>query len=105
VEDARPDEPSVQDSALREAVVQARLSDPGSGLTHVVDCFLEEPVWRNPAHHGRGTLYTACYLPREGALSLRWHGGEWPQAIFAFQSLPITPEAPVAVEPQPGRWR
>ena len=30
-QDARPDEPSVQDSALREAVVQARLSDPGAG--------------------------------------------------------------------------
>ena len=28
-EDARPDAPSVQDSALREAVVQAKLSDPG----------------------------------------------------------------------------
>ena len=85
-QDARPDDPSVQDSALREAVVQARLSDPGCGLQQVIETFLAEPVWRDPARHGWGTLYTACYLPAEAALSLRWRGSEWHQAVDRFES-------------------
>ena len=84
--DARPDDPSVQDSALREAVVQARLSDPGSGLGELVETFLTEPVWRDPNRHGWGTLYTACYLPAERALRLRWRDGEWVQGIGGFQT-------------------
>jgi predicted choloylglycine hydrolase len=84
-QDARPEEPTVQDSALREAVVQARLSDPGTGLGQVVDSFLAEPVWRDPALHGWGTLYTACYLPAEAAVSLRWRGSEWRQAVHRFE--------------------
>ncbi|MFL5333127.1 MAG: C45 family autoproteolytic acyltransferase/hydrolase [Geminicoccaceae bacterium] len=84
-QDGRPDEPSVQDSALREAVVQARLSDPGSGLGQVIDGFLAEPVWRDPVRHGWGTLYTACYLPAEAAVSLRWRGSEWRQAVDTFE--------------------
>ena len=83
-EDARPDEPSVQDSALREAVVQARLSDPGAGLEQIVQSFLTEPVWRDPALHGWGTLYTACYRPAERSLELRWHGNEWRQSVAEF---------------------
>lgn len=83
-EDARPDEPSVQDSALREAVVQARLSDPGAGLEQIVQSFLTEPVWRDPALHGWGTLYTACYRPAERSLELRWHGNEWWQSVAEF---------------------
>lgn len=82
--DARPDAPSVQDSALREATVQARLSDPGSGLGELVETFLTEPVWRDPTRQGWGTLYTACYLPREGAMSLRWRGSEWRQTVTGF---------------------
>ena len=85
-QDPRPDDPSVQDSALREAVVQARLSDPGCGLQQVIETFLAEPVWRDPARHGWGTLYTACYLPAEAALSLRWRGSEWHQAVDRFES-------------------
>jgi predicted choloylglycine hydrolase len=85
-EDARPDAPSVQDSALREAVVQARLADPASGLGRVVDSFLAEPVWRDPSRHGWGTLYTACYRPMELALDLRWRGGAaWRHGIEQFE--------------------
>lgn len=83
--DARPDEPSVQDSALREATVQARLSDPTTGLAQLIDSFLTEPVWRDPVRHGWGTLYTACYRPREGALALHWRGGEWRQTLDRFE--------------------
>jgi predicted choloylglycine hydrolase len=83
--DARPDAPSVQDSALREATVQARLSDPAAGLAQLVDSFLTEPVWRDPARHGWGTLYTACYRPREAAMALYWRGGEWRQTLDRFE--------------------
>ncbi len=83
--DARPDEPSVQDSALREATVQARLSDPASGPSQLVEAFLTEPVWRDPARHGWGTLYTACYHPREGAMTLRWRQAEWRQTLDHFE--------------------
>ena len=83
-QDARPDDASVQDSALREAVVQARLSDPACGLGQVIDSFLAEPVWRDPARHGWGTLYTACYQPADPALTLRWRGQEWRQPLAVF---------------------
>lgn len=83
-EDARPDEPSVQDSALREAVVQARLADPSVGLEQVVATFLAEPVWRDPNLHGWGTLYTSCYLPQMRSLELRWHGRSWRQSVDGF---------------------
>lgn len=83
-QDAHPDEPSVQDSALREAVVQARLADPTAGLEQIVTSFLTEPVWRDPAHHGWGTLYTACYLPHCRSLQLRWRDGDWLQGVDAF---------------------
>ena len=75
----------MQDSALREAVVQAALSDPGCRLQQVIETFLAEPVWRDPARHGWGTLYTACYLPADAALSLRWRGSEWHQAVDRFE--------------------
>lgn len=71
----------MQDSALREAVVQARLSDPASGLGQVIKSFLAEPVRRDLARHGWGTLYTARYLPAESALRLRWRASEWRQAV------------------------
>ena len=83
-EDARPDAPSVQDSALREAVVQAKLSDPAAGLEQIVATFLTEPVWRDPALHGWGTLYTACYLPHAHSLELRWRGSAWRQSLDRF---------------------
>ena len=41
-QDAHPDEPSVQDSALREAVVQARLADPTGGAVRVGGIDLRE---------------------------------------------------------------
>lgn len=83
--DARPDEPSVLDSALREATVQARLSDPATGLTQLVDSFLTEPVWRDPVRHGWGTLYTACYRPGERGMTLHWRGDAWRQTLDAFE--------------------
>ena len=83
-EDARPDAPSVQDSALREAVVQAKLSDPTAGLEQILATFLTEPVWRDPALHGWGTLYTACYLPDAHTLELRWRGSAWQQSLDRF---------------------
>ena len=83
--DARPDEPSVQDSALREAVVQARLADSACTLDKLVRAFLTEPVWRDPARHGWGTLYTACYLPRDRTMLLRWRDGEWRQPVEGFE--------------------
>ena len=39
--------------------------------------FLRPPLYTTAFHHGFGTLYTACYRPRVGNLSLNWPGASW----------------------------
>ena len=83
-QDPRPDDPSVQDRPCARRWFRPGCPTRACTLQQVIETFLAEPVWRDPARHGWGTLYTACYLPAE-ALSLRWRGSEWHQTVDRFE--------------------
>ena len=85
-QDARPDDRQRAGFGPARGGGPGAAVRPGSGLGQMVESFLAEPVWRDPARHGWGTLYTACYRPAEAALSLRWRGSEWRQGVHAFET-------------------
>jgi predicted choloylglycine hydrolase len=52
----------------------------------VVAAFLEPPLYTRDYAGGFGTLYTAAYRPREGAVEYRWPSAAWRQSLGAFEA-------------------
>lgn len=61
-------------SVERESYLAGRLSDKMEASTALVDAFLEPPLLSPHFCRGFGTLYTAVYHPRRGAIEVRWPG-------------------------------
>lgn len=79
----RADRPSFTRTAERRAHLQ-RLFAEGTAPGDLADAFLEEPLFQRGYGDGFGTLFTADYAPKEGALTLRWPGRSWHQRLDAF---------------------
>lgn len=50
-----------------------------------IDAFLQPPLYNTDFKRGFGTLYTAVYRVRDGAMELRWPGTSCPQSFRRFQ--------------------
>ena len=71
-------------TTLREQYLGASIAAPDETLEGFAQRFLYPPLYRRPGARSWGTLYTACYLPRSGAVELRWPGQRWRQSFDAF---------------------
>jgi len=63
----------------------------GQGLTlrnessdRFVGAFMRPPLYSVAYDRGFGTLYTAVYVPRTGAVEYRWPGTAWRLSVDAF---------------------
>jgi len=72
-------------SVEREHYLRMRLGWLGDDLEIVARDFLKPPLYATDYRHGFGTLYTAVYRPRQGALELRWPGFSWHQSFHEFR--------------------
>lgn len=64
---------TVTDSYIRERFLSTRLSDPVQTAEGLQQMFLNPPLLRRASEwHGWGTLYTASYFPRKGAVDIYW---------------------------------
>lgn len=68
----------------RERYLLQRLTLHDEPAPKFMDAFLKPPLYSTAFTHGFGTLYTAVYQPRKGAMELRWPGGRWPQSFAKF---------------------
>lgn len=55
------------------------------GPADFAERFLEPPLFRDQYARGSGTLYTAAYSPREGAVELRWRDATVRRGFDAFE--------------------
>jgi predicted choloylglycine hydrolase len=62
-----------------------------------VERFLEPPLFSTEYEDGFGTLYTAAYLPADGAVEYRWPSAGWRQSFDSFEegtlTVPLTPRS------------
>jgi predicted choloylglycine hydrolase len=71
------DQDSTADSYMRESFLAARLGDPAQSEEALLQMFMSTPLLRKASDwNGWGTLYTARYLPQEGAMELHWPAGQ-----------------------------
>jgi len=70
-------------SEERLASLQQRI-DAGGPLQEAVDALLQPPLFQSSWLRGYGTLYSALYRPRSGAVELLWPGQRWMQSIDSF---------------------
>jgi hypothetical protein len=64
------------------------LSDPAIDAPRLAEAFLTPPLFSNSYADGFGTVYTACYRPESGAMSLMWPGQE--PRHWSFTEFPET---------------
>jgi len=68
----------------RERFLLQRLTLHDEPAPKFMDAFLKPPLYSTAFTRGFGTLYTAIYQPRKGAMELRWPGGIWRQSFKSF---------------------
>ncbi|UTW46363.1 hypothetical protein KFE80_05645 [bacterium SCSIO 12696] len=94
----------LSDSRVRDRFLQSRVNDQHQSLEHLKQLFLAPPLYRsNKDAKGWGTIYTACYEPLKGSVSLLWPNQEMNQSFLHFQDgqIQVTPTEPkVNVEDQ-----
>lgn len=100
---ATVDNPAFTRTAERRTRLE-RLLDAGVSVRALADAFLEAPLFQHNYDGGFGTLFTAIYAPKEGALTLRWQGEDWQQSLAAFTpgSRTIRYGVPAAAVPAAG---
>lgn len=69
----------------RERFLLQRLSLHREPEESFIAAFLKPPLYSTRFDAGFGTLYTAVYRPRSGALRLLWPEGHWDLSLDAFQ--------------------
>ena len=86
----------------RERHLYQRLRDPAASPERLVRAFLQPPVYSNAFARGFGTLYTAVYYPRRGAMELLWPGLRWQLSFDDFREEQVVVRYPqVADDLQP----
>jgi predicted choloylglycine hydrolase len=68
----------------RERYLLQRLTLHDDPAPKFMAAFLKPPLYSTAFDRGFGTLYTAIYQPRLGAMELRWPGGTWRQSFADF---------------------
>jgi predicted choloylglycine hydrolase len=68
----------------RERCIVNLLDDISLTADGFVDAFLKAPLFSTAYASGFGTLYTASYLPVEGAVEFRWPAHTWRLGFDAF---------------------
>ncbi|MCV6606207.1 MAG: C45 family autoproteolytic acyltransferase/hydrolase [Porticoccaceae bacterium] len=84
----------LSDSRVRDRFLQSRVNDQHQTLEHLKQLFLSPPLYRsNKDAKGWGTIYTACYQPQLGSVSLLWPNQEMTQSFAGFQDgqIQVTP--------------
>ena len=79
----------------RERFLLNRLTQHPESEERFISAFLMPPLYSTAFSSGFGTLYTAAYLPREGAMQLWWPDHVWNQSFSAF-----TPASKLIVLPE-----
>ncbi|RVT82205.1 hypothetical protein DXV76_17155 [Rhodobacteraceae bacterium CCMM004] len=82
----------------RERFLLQRLTLHPESEERFVGAFLKPPLYSTAFASGFGTLYTAAYRPRAGALDLHWPGAIWSHRLDRFAEGARA----VAVEQAPG---
>jgi predicted choloylglycine hydrolase len=67
----------------RLASLQQRI-DASGPLQDAVNALLQPPLFQSAYLRGYGTLYSAVYRPRSGAVELLWPGQRWAQTMDSF---------------------
>ncbi len=84
---------------LHEMLTQGELTG-----NQIADEFLKAPLFNRKYSLGFGTIYTAVYRPKEGALVLRWPGIKLRQTFEEFQegitSIIYSETLPLSTKPQ-----
>ncbi len=70
----------------REKFLLNRLTLHPETAERFISSFLKPPLYSMAFSRGFGTLYTAAYLPAEGAVQLRWPMHTWTQSFTSFTS-------------------
>ena len=78
-----PEHAALTETVERETVIAAALADPATTIDDLEAVFLRQPVWRDPASHTWGTVYTARYDARERSVQLLWPDDRWYQRLDA----------------------
>jgi predicted choloylglycine hydrolase len=79
-------------AAIRSAERQDHLEDllaAGSDASDVVAACLRPPLYATRFHEGFGTLYTAEYLPAEGAVRYHWPDRTWAHSLSRIGSARV----------------
>lgn len=78
----------------RERFLLQRLTLHPETEEKFIGAFLKPPLYSTAFREGFGTLYTAAYRPRAGAMTLNWPDAEWAQGFAAFEEGARAVEAP-----------
>jgi predicted choloylglycine hydrolase len=80
-----PEQAKATRTIERERWIVERLGDGAETAEGFADAFLRSPLFSTAYASGWGTLYTAVYRPREGAVEYRWPTHTWRLAFGAFE--------------------
>ena len=69
----------------RELYLHDMLAEGGRSAEQIAREFLKAPLFNRKYSKGFGTIYTAVYRPKEGALELLWPGVKLRQTFHQFQ--------------------
>ena len=69
----------------RELYLHEMLAEGNHSGDQLADEFLKAPLFNRKYSQGFGTIYTAIYRPKEGAMILRWPGVKLRQTFEEFQ--------------------
>jgi len=74
----------------RERFLADRVADPTETLDSLVSRFLHPPLYHAVNPERWRTLYTACYLPRDGSVNYLWPMDCWTQHFDSFTERALT---------------
>ena len=83
-QDDWPEYASAVRTLERERYLGELLREPNVTRDHLVQAFLEPPLYSSAFSSGFGTVYTAAYFPAEGRVEYRWPDFTWTQSFSRF---------------------
>jgi predicted choloylglycine hydrolase len=83
-QDDWPEYASAVRTLERERYLVELLREPKVTRDHLLQAFLEAPLYSTAFSSGFGTVYTAAYFPAEGVAEYRWPDFTWTQSFDRF---------------------